>query len=200
MPFVWCTACLGVVLEQSEEANDIFEDIIDCLELPGWKELTEKVENELPGSESLMKQIVKESGYDFHKPPSKENMGIPFMRGLMKGGLRFVSGYSEKYIRWALKGKRRIKDYRLLVSKIDELVKVGFNSKNEREKGQALIQIPSFLLCLIEGICLTLIDSEHLCATTWAYSLGCWLTILHDYSLGILHFLLDTAFHTVCLH
>ena len=143
MPFVWCTACLGVVLEQSEEANDIFEDIIDCLELPGWKELTEKVENELPGSESLMKQIVKESGYDFHKPPSKENMGIPFMRGLMKGGLRFVSGYSGKYTRWALKGKRRIKDYRLLVSKIDELVKVGFNSKNEREKGKYKVKSDS---------------------------------------------------------
>ncbi len=36
--FLWCTTCLGVALEQSEAANDIFEDIIDCLDLPGVKE------------------------------------------------------------------------------------------------------------------------------------------------------------------
>lgn len=33
--FMWCSACLGIALEQSEEASDIFEDIIDCLNLPG---------------------------------------------------------------------------------------------------------------------------------------------------------------------
>lgn len=143
MPFVWCTACLGVVLEQSEEANDIFEDIIDCLDLPGWKELSEKVLRELPSSESVLKQVVKESGYDYYKPPSKENFGIPYMRGLLEGGIRYVSGYGEKYVRWALKGKRRIKDYKLLISKVDDLVKVGFNSKNEREKGKYKVKSDS---------------------------------------------------------
>ena len=42
--------------------------------------------------------------------------------------------------------------------------------------------------------------SEHLGATGWTYALSCWLAILHGYTLGVLHFSLGSAFHTIGLH
>ena len=47
---------------------------------------------------------------------------------------------------------------------------------------------------------LALSNFEHLGATYWAHALGCRPPILHGYRLSILHFLLSTAFHTICLH
>jgi hypothetical protein len=41
---------------------------------------------------------------------------------------------------------------------------------------------------------------EHLSAASRAHSLGRWLAIFHGNSLGILHFLLGAAFHTIRLH
>ena len=42
--------------------------------------------------------------------------------------------------------------------------------------------------------------SEHLGATGGAYSLGCWLTVLHSDGFGVFHFPFGTALHAVCLH
>ena len=42
--------------------------------------------------------------------------------------------------------------------------------------------------------------SEHLCATGGAYTLSCWSAVFHCDGLGIFHFLLGTAFHTIGLH
>ena len=40
---------------------------------------------------------------------------------------------------------------------------------------------------------------EHLSPTCGAYTLSCRLPILHGYRLGVLHFPLGSAFHTICL-
>ena len=45
-----------------------------------------------------------------------------------------------------------------------------------------------------------LTDSEHLGAACRADTLGGRFTILHGYGLGIFHFPLGTAFHTIRLH
>lgn len=42
--------------------------------------------------------------------------------------------------------------------------------------------------------------SEHLGTTDRAYSLGCWLTVLHSDGSGVFHFPFGTALHAVCLH
>lgn len=42
--------------------------------------------------------------------------------------------------------------------------------------------------------------SEHLGATDGAYSLSCWLTVLHSDGFGVFHFPFGTALHAVCLH
>ena len=138
--FLWCTACLGIALEQSEEASDIFEDIIDCLDLPGVKETFDKVENELPDSKYLLKQIVKEAGYDVNKPPSAESLGITHIRGLFSGGIRYISRYGDKYVSWALKTRRSKRDFQLLLNKIEELIRVGFKNKIKPSNAEMLGQ------------------------------------------------------------
>ena len=138
--FLWCTASLGVALEQSEEAREIFEDIIDCLDLPGVKETFDKVENELPDSKYLLKQIVKEAGYDVNKPPSAESLGITHIRGLFSGGIRYISRYGDKYVSWALKTRRSKRDFQLLLNKIEELIRVGFKNKIKPSKAEMLGQ------------------------------------------------------------
>ncbi len=48
------------------------------------------------------------------------------------------------------------------------------------------------------SLCLT--NPEHLSAAYRACPLSRWLAILHGDSLGVFHFPLNAAFHTVCLH
>ena len=60
---------------------------------------------------------------------------------------------------------------------------------------------PALSVIPISGVSgLALSDSEHLRAACGAYTLSCRFAILHSYGLGVLHFSLGTAFHTVCLH
>ena len=60
---------------------------------------------------------------------------------------------------------------------------------------------PAYSAILMPAIsALTLSYSEHLSPTYGAHTLGCRLTILHGYTLGILHVPFGTALHTVCLH
>jgi len=54
---------------------------------------------------------------------------------------------------------------------------------------------PTFTL-----LALALPYPEHLGTTLRTYTLGCWLTILHGYGPGVLHFSLGSALHTIYLH
>ena len=47
---------------------------------------------------------------------------------------------------------------------------------------------------------LALTDSEYLGTTLRADTLGRWLSVLHGYSLGVLHLPLGAALHAVCFH
>jgi len=80
MPFSLCTACLEIVLEQSEKAAEIYEEVIECLSLPGYQETMNQIGEWLPDNRSIIKELVKESGYDLKKPPDKEGLGIPYVR------------------------------------------------------------------------------------------------------------------------
>ena len=96
IPFALCSACLDVVLEQSEKAAETYEEVIECLSLPGCQETMDKVGDMIPDRANLLKELVKKSGYDVNKPPSREAFGIPYVRGLMKGGLGLFKGYANK--------------------------------------------------------------------------------------------------------
>lgn len=38
MPFVLCSACLEIVLDESEEARKLYDEIIECFSLSGCQE------------------------------------------------------------------------------------------------------------------------------------------------------------------
>ena len=103
----------------------------------------DKVGEELPDSGTLIKNLVKKSGYHVNKPPSRETFGIPYVRGLMKGGLSLFKGYAHKLTPKILRGKRRKRDLTLLIYKIDEFIKVGFNNEKDQLTGKHKITIAS---------------------------------------------------------
>ncbi len=110
IPFALCSACLDVVLEQSEKAREIYDEVIECCSLPGCQETMDQIGEWLPDNKSFIKELVKESGYDINKPPNKEGFGIPYIRGLMIGGLSLIKGYANKLSPKVLKGKKRKRD------------------------------------------------------------------------------------------
>ena len=132
MPFALCSACLDVVLEQSEKAREIYDEVIECCNLSGCQETMDQIGEWLPNNKSCIKELVKESGYDINKPPNKEGFGIPYIRGMMIGGLSLIKGYANKLSPKVLKGKRRKRDLMLVINKIDEFIKVGFNSEKDQ--------------------------------------------------------------------
>jgi hypothetical protein len=53
IPFTLCSACLAIVLEQSEKAREIFNEIIEYFSLPGCQETMDKIGEELPDNISI---------------------------------------------------------------------------------------------------------------------------------------------------
>jgi hypothetical protein len=136
MQYLFCGVCLEVVLENSEKARALYDEIIECHDLPGCREVMDKIEEIVPKGELLLKRIVKESGFDYKKPPERKNVGIPYMRGLLKGGASLASKYKNEILPWALKRKGISRDFIKLIGRINELIKVGFNNESEQSKGK----------------------------------------------------------------
>jgi hypothetical protein len=131
-----CANCLSVVLENDKEAKEPFDEIVQCYDLPGWEEIFARLTEEIPEGESLLKKIVDKSGLDYNKPPDINNMGIPESRKLMKGGFKLINEYTEQYLPWVLEGKSRNRDVNLLLVKVINFIKIGFNNKKEQAKGK----------------------------------------------------------------
>ena len=110
MPYILCGQCLDVVLENSEKARELYDEIMGCYDLPGCQELLDKAEEIIPKGEALLKNVVKESGFDYKKPPEAKTLGIPYMRGLLKGWAGVAAIYKDKITPWALKRKRINRD------------------------------------------------------------------------------------------
>ena len=48
MPQVWCTACLGVVLKHNPKAKELIDEIVNCFDLPGFKEINKVSDKIVP--------------------------------------------------------------------------------------------------------------------------------------------------------
>ncbi len=135
MPIILCAACLSIALKESPEAKELYDEIVECYKLPGFQEIFDKLNDEIPGGTELLKKIVDKSGLDFEKPPERGNASIPQVRKIISGGTDLIKDYTEEYTPWILKGETRNKDLNLLLQKINELIKVGFNHKKDQGKG-----------------------------------------------------------------
>lgn len=167
MPFILCVACVGMVLEHSEKAMDLYDKVIECHDLPGCRKILDKLGGEIPKREGLLKLIVKESGYDYKKPPERENVGIPYMRGLLRGGLSLASKYRDKFLPWVLKNRSVNRDFIKLINRINDLIKIGFNNESDSANGKYKITASGSNL-LANVICLkSLVEYCGLKLTEW---------------------------------
>ncbi len=146
MPFALCAACLDIVLEQSEKARELYEEIVDCFSLPGCQEIMVKAGEYLPDNKTLLKKLVKKSGFDINKPPSKDSFGIPYIRGILKGGYSLLSEYAGKITPRIWKGRRSKRDLMIIINKLTELIKIGFN----REEDQLASELNSWVFKLVQ--------------------------------------------------
>ena len=58
----YCAAVLAVVVEQHPKAKDLYENIKNCILLPGVQETFSTIEHRIPESDKLLKGMVKKAG------------------------------------------------------------------------------------------------------------------------------------------
>jgi hypothetical protein len=137
VPFVLCLASLEVVLKHSEKAKGIFEEIVQCYELPDVKKAFEALRNGLPTGTKLATEIRRSSGLDKDRETEDSELCFPDGRALA-GVARMLWNYARPAEAWmkVKNGRVRNDDFALLVGKIQELVKVGFNNEADQSKGR----------------------------------------------------------------
>lgn len=72
LDYIYCSACLEIVINKSEKAKQLFEEINKCWELPGCKYLMNKMNQWTSDPKKLIKQITSYSQIE----PEEENKGF----------------------------------------------------------------------------------------------------------------------------
>lgn len=136
LPFSISAALVELVINESEKAREIYDGILNCYNLPGVQEALSQMKLRIPPRTELLKAIVKKSGYDFYKPPESKDVGIPYMRGLIKGGIELVSEYKEQAEREVFTDQVCKRDFNVLITEVDNLIRIGFNNQKDQKKGR----------------------------------------------------------------
>ena len=135
MSYMYCSACLSVVIAENKQAKDIYDGIVECGYLPGYQMFQQEAGDLLPDSGTILKDIIENSGYDVKKPPSKDIQGIAYVRNMIKGSYKTVSDYTDRILPEIEKQKLIMADLNMLIMQIDQLIKVGFNSEKDQRTG-----------------------------------------------------------------
>ena len=101
MNYALCSTCLSVVLDQNEEVNELFDDLIECFRLPGYQMMMEEAKNIVPDTGTIFKELTEKSGFDIENPPMKGDIGILYVRDLIIGGSDLVTEYADKIFHFA---------------------------------------------------------------------------------------------------
>jgi hypothetical protein len=102
MPIILCIACLGIVLKENNGAKTLCDEIVQCFRIPGFQQIFDKLSDEIPGGQELIKKIVEKSGLDYEKPPEKDSYGIPQTRSIINGSFDLIENYKDQYTPWIL--------------------------------------------------------------------------------------------------
>ena len=122
-----------MVLEQHPKANELFEDIKDCILLPGVQETFYTVEHRIPESDKLIKGMVKKAGYK--KNSKHEDNFAKSARRLIIGAIGLINGLTNRLMFPILISRRRRYDLKLLAKSVDNFIRICFNSESARAKG-----------------------------------------------------------------
>jgi hypothetical protein len=134
LPLSRCGAVLSIVLEENDKAKLIFEQIKENCKLPGCQEAFIKFENDLPKGQKIIRDIVKSSGYNIKKPPSREINQLKIGKDFIFGTKKLIENYTRKFTPWVKANNQSNNDFQEVVASIAELIAVGFNREREQEK------------------------------------------------------------------
>lgn len=129
----YCAAVLAVVLEQHPKAKELYENIKDCMLLPGVQETFSTVENRIPESDKLIKGMVTKAGYKKNSKP--EENSAKSARRLIIGTIGMITGLTNRLMLPILISSRRRHDLRVLARSVDNFIRVCFNRESARAKG-----------------------------------------------------------------
>jgi hypothetical protein len=129
----YCAAVLAVALEQHPKAKELYENIKDCISLPGVNETFSTIEHKIPNTNKIFKGIVTKAGYKKDSKP--EDNSAKSARRILLGAKELIVGLTNRFMLPILISSRRRHDLRVLTRDIDNFIRVCFNSESARAKG-----------------------------------------------------------------
>jgi hypothetical protein len=130
----YCAAVLAVVLEQHPKAKELYENIEDCMLLPGVKETFSTIERKIPDTKTIITGMAKKAGYTKKSKP--EDNSAKSARRIIVGTLGVITGIKNKLMLPILVNNRRRHDLETLSRNLDNFIRVCFNSESARAKGK----------------------------------------------------------------
>ncbi|MET0011756.1 hypothetical protein [Dehalococcoides mccartyi] len=127
VPLIYCCACLQVALLESEKAKALYNRIVESYRLPDVKEAFETFEIKMPQGKALLETVNKHT-----------SNGKNIWSGLSK---KLAPKYLRLFKPWLdiKKNKFRSKDFGYWFDSMQELIKYGFNTKDDINKGSCKI-------------------------------------------------------------
>ncbi len=138
MPLIFCGAILMVVLESSDRARAIFNQIVETYRLPDIQAAFNKLELELPPGEVVA--MWNENIEDLKiRHPDNTGRATPLLpdRDFIKRLNDMTSKYSHVFAEWFDLERDKVLsvDFRYWLGLIEELIRVGFNSASDQASG-----------------------------------------------------------------
>jgi hypothetical protein len=131
----YCAAILAVVLEQHPKAKELYENIKDCVLLPGVQETFSTVERKIPDTKTIITGIAKKAGYTKKSRP--EDNAAKSARRVIVGAMVQITSIKNKLMLPILVNNRPRHDLKTLARSIDYFIRVCFNPDSASAKGNS---------------------------------------------------------------
>jgi len=138
MPLVRCAACLTVVLEKSEEARGIYREIVESYRLPDIEAAFKNLRRELPPRDVIAMWKESVEALRVRRSENKEEPRLLHPDAEFFAALNDkASAYSYAFEKWFNFDRDEIlsPDFRHWWELINNLIRVGFNRKSDRDQG-----------------------------------------------------------------
>lgn len=129
----YCAAVLAVVLKYHPEAKELYEDIKNCIRLPGVQDTFSTVEGKIPEGGKLLMGMVKKAGYDKNSKP--EENSAKTARRMILGAIGLIKDIKNRLMLPIIISSRRTHDLKVLAKSIDNFIRICFNSESARARG-----------------------------------------------------------------
>ena len=154
MPYLYCFAVLMVVLENSEKASKLYEDVKKCLELPCYSAFLDMLQQKMPNKEKLVKKIMDASEV---KPKAQANeFDLSNLHPLLNGLSSVINDYGDEVMLRLLFKRKTVNELEQILKKLTLFVQESFNRESDKLKGIYKITTSSSptLAMTIYGYCL----------------------------------------------